>query len=143
MKKMFFNLSAILLLISCISTGIQAQNYCLWIVNNRYEDLYELKVKKTTSNTFSQDLLPDNMVESGKAFWIKVSDWPNDLGDIQITDDYGDPLEFTLKTVGGGVADFPYIRLNFHDIHTLVLNENGTFSIYNDDKYGLGHPCGN
>ena len=83
------------------------------------------------------------MVESGKAFWIKVSNWPNDLGDVQITDENGDPLMFTLNTVSGGVADFPYIRLNFKDIHTLVLNDDNTFTVYNNDEYDLGHPCDN
>ena len=142
MKKFLFSFAAFVVLMS-FAGSLQAQDYCLWIVNDRYDDLYELKVKKITSNTFSADLLPSDMGDTGKAFWIKVSNRPNDLGDVQITDENGDPLMFTLNTVSGGVADFPYIRLNFKDIHTLVLNDDNTFTVYNNDEYDLGHPCDN
>ncbi len=141
MKKNIFNLVAILLLTLVISSA-NAQEYCLWIVNNRSEALNELKVKETTSKTFSKDLLPNTTITAGTPFWIRVTDWSSELGDVQITDLDGNPLTFNLKTKSGGTGTFPYIRLNFEKIHTLVLNADNTFSVYNDDRLGLGHPCG-
>jgi len=117
-----------------------SQKRCL-NVSNRSEALNELKVKQTNSTSFSEDLLPETAIEPGQAFWIRVTNWSGDLGDVQITDMDGNPLEFTLKTTSGGTSDFPYIRLNFKSIHTLVLNADNTFSVYNDDRLGLGHPC--
>jgi len=142
MRKKLFNLSAIILL-TLFAVGVNAQDYCFWIVSNRTQAMNELKVKETTSTEFSADLLPQNAIEPGQAFYIKVTDWSNPLGDVQITDMDGNPMMFHLKTTSGGEADFPYIRINFRDIHTLVLNADNTFSVYNDDHLNLGHPCEN
>ncbi len=142
MKKMLFKLSAVILL-SLFVSNAYAQEYCLWIVNNRSDALNELKVKETSASVFSEDLLPGTAITPGTPFWVKVTDWSSELGDIQFTDMDGNPLMFTLKTTSGGEADFAYIRINIKDIHTLVLNADNTFSVYNDDRLNLGHPCEN
>jgi hypothetical protein len=142
MKKILFNLSAVVLL-TLFASSVFAQDYCMWVVNNRVDALNELKVKETTASVFSEDLLPSTTITQGTPFWIRVTNWSNSLGDVQFTDMDGSPLMFTLNTTSGGTADFPYIRINIKDIHTLVLNEDNTFSVYNDDRLGLGHPCDN
>lgn len=142
MNKVLFKITT-LVIFMFLSEGIFAQEYCLWVLNNTTETLNELRVKETKSTRWSYDLLPNNTIDPGKAYWIRVNSWANDLGDLQITKFNGDPLQFRLMDVNGDMRTYNYIRLNFLNIHTLVLNRDGTFSVYNDDQYGLGHPCAN
>jgi len=111
MKKMLFNLSVVVLL-TLFASSVYAQDYCMWVVNNRVDELNELKVKETTASVFSEDLLPSTTITQGTPFWIRVTDWSSSLGDVQFTDMNGSPLMFTLNTTSGGTADFPYIRIN-------------------------------
>jgi len=147
MKKVLLKVTT-MMFFTLIVGSVVAQDYCFWVVNNRAEDLYELKVKETHSSSFSADLIPNTTVTRGTPFWIRVNNWSNFNGDLQITryDSYsgqGIPLIFNVKNVNGYLQDYDYIRLNFRDIHTLVFNYDGTFSVYNTDKFGYGHPCSN
>jgi len=140
MKKVLLSFVAVFFL-TFAASKVSAQEYCFWIVNNRADALNELKVKEKSATSFSQDLLPNTAITQGTPFYVRVTNWSTNIADVQFTDMDGNPLEFILKTTTGGTATFPYIRLDVEALHTLVLNENNTFSVYNDDQLGLGHPC--
>ncbi len=127
----------------------QSQFYCFWVANQSGEEFNELKIRVTGSNAaFGRDLLPSNVIESGKHFWIKTGNDKSKLWDVQITRMDGTPLLFTWKgTNGQWYKNRPYITVSAQDLHTLVIadNENGelSFEYYVDDRLHYGHPCDN
>jgi len=139
MKKRILQLVAVVFL-TMFANSVKAQDYYFWVLNNRTEDLNELKIREKSDNNapFSNDLLPENLIEQGVAFWVKVSGWNSQIADVQITDMEGNPMEFILNTVNGGTGTFDFIRLNIATMHTLELHSDNTYSVYNEDVYELG-----
>ena len=139
----------IMLVLAFTANQAKAQYYCFWIANQSSETFAELKIRQSGSGSaFSKDLLPQDLVESGKNFWIKTGTDEVDLWDVQITNLDGTPLLFTYKDVRGvWHRNQKYITVNAKDLHTLVISEdeegNLTFSYYLTDQLALGHPCEN
>lgn len=145
MKTKFFALATIMLLMLSFNTA-QAQYYCFFVDNQSNVTFAELKIRPSnTGQAFSADLLPEDMIESGRHFWVKTANDQHQLYDVQITNEDGSALTFTWKgTNGVTYSNKPFITLNVKDLHTLVIYSSGnslTFGVYNDDKYGYGHPC--
>ncbi len=128
-------------------TSAKAQYYCIWVANNSSVDFNNLKIRPSNTNSaFSRDLLPQDIIESGKHFWVKTGNDKNTLWDVQITKLDESPLLFTWKDViGNWHKNQPYITINARDLHTLSIetNDNGdlSFDVYDHDEYKYGHPC--
>ncbi len=146
MKTKFFTVATIILLFLSIG-NVSAQYYCFFVDNKSGQSFNELKIRATGSgNAFSADLLPENMIESGKHFWIKTGDDSYDTYDVQITKMDGTPLLFSWKDINGNMqTSKPFITVNVKDLHTLSIgvgaNRGLTFGVYNDDRLGYGNPC--
>ncbi len=148
MKPKLFALASFILLSSFINSA-SAQYYCFYVDNQSNQTFYELKIRPTgTNQAFSQDLLPEDLIETGNHFWVKTATDDYEVYDVQITDLDGKPLRFTWKDISGNWhTSKPFLSVNVKDLHTLVIGEsdNGslTFSVYNYDKFKYGHPCDN
>ncbi|TAD96124.1 MAG: hypothetical protein EAZ97_14520 [Bacteroidetes bacterium] len=144
-KTKFFAIVAFLLLAFSINTA-SAQYFCFFVDNQSDESFNELKIRPSGKGNFGKDLLPSDLVESGKHFWVKTGNDKDINYDVQITNMDGSPLLFSWTGVDGNFyANKPFITLNVRDLHTLVIgsDENGnlTFSVHNDDAFNYGHPC--
>lgn len=148
MKSRFLSL-AIMLMLAFTVNSAKAQYYCFWVANQSSETFAELKVRPSGSGSaFSKDLLPEDLIESGKHFWVKTGNDKSELWDVQITNLDGTPLLFTYKdTRGVWHRDQRFITVSAKDLHTLVIEDdedgNLTFSYYVDDQLSFGHPCDN
>ena len=145
MKTKFFALATIMLLTLSLNT-VQAQYFCFFVDNQSNVTFSELKIRPSNSGkAFSRDLLPEDMIDPGRHFWVKTDSDASALYDVQITNEDGSPLTFTWKgTDGKTYSNKPFITLNVRDLHTLVIGSSGnslTFGVYNDDRFGYGHPC--
>ena len=148
MRKKLLTLVTIVLL-TLTASSAKAQYYCFFVDNQSDEAFYELKIRPTgTSMAFSEDLLPEDIIEDGKHFWVKTANDRYATYDVQITDLDGKPLLFTWKDVSGNWhKSKPFISVNVKDLHTLVISTdadgNLNFGVYNDDRFKYGHPCDN
>lgn len=148
MKTKFLSFT-IMLVLAFTANQAKAQYYCFWIANQSSETFAELKIRQYGSGAaFSKDLLPEDLIESGKNFWIKTGNDRVKHWDIQITDLDGEPLLFTYKDVSGKWhRNQRFITVNALDLHTLVIEEDAdgslTFKYYLTDQLALGHPCEN
>lgn len=138
-----------MLILGFTANQANAQYYCFWIANQSSETFSELKIRESGSgDVFSEDLLPQDLIESGKNFWIKTGNDDVTRWDVQITDLDGEPLQFTYKDISGKWhRNQRFITVNAKALHTLVIEEdkdgNLTFRYYLDDQLALGHPCEN
>ena len=148
MKKKLFTLGTVLLLTLAASSA-NAQYFCFFVDNQSDQAFYELKIRPTgTGQAFSEDLLPEEIIEDGKHFWVKTGDDKYDTYDVQITNLEGKPLLFTWQDVNNKWHNStPYISVNVKDLHTLVISSDGAgklnYGVYNDDRFKYGHPCEN
>ena len=148
MKTKFLSIT-IMLFLAFTANQAKAQYYCFWIANQSSETFAELKIRQSGSGSaFSKDLLPQDLVESGKNFWIKTGTDEVDLWDVQITNLDGTALLFTYKDVRGvWHRNQKFITVNAKDLHTLVIQDDDeghlTFAYYLTDQLALGHPCDN
>jgi hypothetical protein len=145
MKTKFFAWATALLLTLTINTA-QAQYFCFFVDNQSQVTFTELKIRPSNSGqAFSRDLLPEDLIDPGRHFYVKTGDDSSELYDVQIIKDDGTPLTFSWKgTNGVTYTNKPYLTLNVKDLHTVVLYSSGsglTFGVYNNDKYGYGDPC--
>lgn len=145
MKTKFFALIAIMWLGLSFST-LQAQYFCFFVDNQSEVTFIELKIRPTNSGqAFSRNLLPNDFIDPGRHFWVETSDDYNKIYDLQLMKDDGTFLKFTWTGSNGVTySNKPYITLNVEKLHTLVLTSSGgglKFSVYNDDRFGYGHPC--
>jgi hypothetical protein len=146
MKQRFFTLAAILFLALSLNSA-QAQYFCFFVDNQSNQTFNELRIRATAKGGgFSADLLPSNMIETGKHFWVRTGDDKYDTYDVQITKMDGSYLLFSWEDVSGKFHDSkPFITVNVKDLHTLVIGVddegNLTFGVYNEDEFGYGHPC--
>ncbi|HMT36572.1 MAG: hypothetical protein IPL09_05100 [Bacteroidetes bacterium] len=146
MKKKLFALATVMLLTVFLS-NVYAQYYCFFVDNQSGESFYELRIRATgTNNAFSADLLPKDLIESGRHFWVKTGTDKYNTYDVKIVRLDGTPLTFTWEDVSGNMhTNKPFISVNVKDLHTLVIGSddagNLTFAVHNDDAYGYGHPC--
>ena len=145
MKKKLIALAVMFTLTLSLSKAY-AQYYCFFVDNQSGETFNELRIRPSNTNTaFSKDLLPSNMIESGKHFWVKTGDDENILWDVKITRVDGSPLLFTWTDTNGNThEDKPYITINAKNLHTLVIGHEGddlTYAVYDHDEYEYGHPC--
>ncbi len=148
MKTKFLSYAIMLLLAFSVNSA-KAQYFCFWVANQSDETFAELKVRQSGSGSaFSKDLLPQDMIESGKHFWIKTGTDQAELWDVQITNLDGTALLFTYKDIRGTWhKNQKFITVNALKLHTLVIENddegNLTFSYYEDDQLAFGHPCDN
>jgi hypothetical protein len=148
MKSKLFALASFMLMSFLINTA-KAQYYCFYVDNQSDQTFYELKIRPTgTSQAFSKDLLPEDLIETGTHFWVKTATDDYEVYDVQITKLDGTPLRFSWRGVGGQWYESkPFLSVNVKDLHTLVIGvgDDGslTFSVYNFDKFKYGHPCDN
>jgi hypothetical protein len=148
MKFKLLSLATIVLLTLSFSSA-KAQYYCFWVANKSTETFNELKIRESGSgNPFSKDLLPSDLIETGKHFWVKTGHDDVELWDVQITRLDGTPLLFTYKDVNGNWHKSQrYITVSALALHTLVIENdddgNLTFRYYKTDELGYGHPCDN
>ena len=140
---------AVTLFVGSTINKAEAQYFCFWIANQSSETFAELKVRESGSGSaFSRDLLPEDLIESGKHFWIKTGNDKALRWDVQITNLDGTPLLFTYKDVSGKWhRDQRFITVNARDLHTLVIEDDDetglTFKYYLNDQLAFGHPCEN
>lgn len=148
MKLKFFTLATIILL-TLTASNVTAQYYCFFVDNQSDQSFFELKIRPTgTAIPFSDDLLPEDLIEDGKHFWIKTATDKYVTYDVQITNLDGNPLLFTWQDVNNKWhKSTPFISVNVKDLHTLVISVDAagslTYGVYNDDRFKYGHPCEN
>jgi hypothetical protein len=145
MKKKLIALAVIFTLTFTLSKAY-AQYYCFFVDNQSGVTFNELKIRPSnTDMAFSKDLLPSNMIESGKHFWVKTGSDEYQLWDVRITRVDGTPLLFTWTDTNGNTHENQtYITMDAQSLHTLVIGHDGdnlTFLNFNHDEYGYGHPC--
>lgn len=145
MKKKLIALAVIFTLTFSLSKAY-AQYYCFFVDNQSGVTFNELKIRPSnTDMAFSKDLLPSNMIESGKHFWVKTGSDEYQLWDVRITRVDGTPLLFTWTDTNGNTHENQsYITMDAQSLHTLVIGHDGdnlTFLNFNHDEYGYGHPC--
>ncbi len=91
MKKKLIALAIIFTLTLSLSKAY-AQYYCFFVDNQSGETFNELKIRPSNTDiAFSKDLLPSNMIESGKHFWVKTGTDDYVLWDVKITRTDGTP----------------------------------------------------
>jgi len=146
MKKSLYSF-AILFLLLLGANNLKAQYYCFFVDNQSNQVFYELRIRPTgTNRSFSNDLLPDTEIRMGKHYWVKTGNDDYNTYDVQLIDQFGEPLLFSWKDVSGNWHDSkPFISVNVKELHTLVIGsgKNGSlnFGVYNTDRFKYGHPC--
>jgi len=145
MKKSLYAVATVMLLFMFVNTA-NAQYFCFFVDNQSGQAFNELKIRASGTSSFSADLLPSSSIESGKHFWVKTGNDQSANYDVQITKMDGTPLLFTWKgTDGKWYENRQFITVNVKALHTLVIGSdddgNLTFGVYNDDRFGYGHPC--
>ena len=135
----------IVLFVGATNSIGQSGPYCFWVYNDSDETFNTLRIRQSDTWDFGSDLLPDDLIGTGKYFWVRASHPTMENWDVEITRLDGSPLRFTWEAVNGNRYTEPYITLNIRELHTLVISndDNGNISwdITNTDDYGLGHPC--
>ena len=149
MKKINLTLLNLFIFSSIALTNIiSAQNtYCFWVGNYTDESFSSVRIRKSGSSSFGQDLFPGNLIESYSHYWIRTGSSSTSIFDVEITKIDGTPLNFTWTGNNGIEYTRPYITLDLSPLNTLMItgDEYNGFS-YNDtydDEYGFGDPCDN
>lgn len=146
MRKFLLGMAAVMVF-TLFASSVNAQYYCFWVANNSNETFYTLKVRPSGQGSFSQDLLPSDLIDYGKHFWVKTGHANSRNWDVEITDLNGQPLPFAWTGVDGNYYERDYITIDAKLIHTLAILSNSdgslSFQIYNNDALGYGHPCNN
>jgi len=122
MKPKLFTVAAFMLMSFFISSA-NAQYYCFYVDNQSDQTFYELKIRPTgTNQAFSEDLLPEDLIETGTHFWVKTATDDYEVYDVQITKLDGTALRFTWRGVGGQTyTNRPYLSVNVKDQALKVL----------------------
>jgi hypothetical protein len=148
MKRKFVSL-AVTLFLTLMITKADAQYFCFWVANHSGETFSELKIRASNSgDAFSKDLLPTDLIENGKHFWVKTGTDEIETWDVQITNLDGSPLLFTYQDVNGNWhKGQKYVTVNAKKLHTLAIENTAdgglTFKYYEVDALGFGDPCSN
>lgn len=147
MKRKFFTFASVAFLI--LSGASAKAQYCFWVANQSNETFYQLRVRVNGSGRpFGPDLLPEDLIEPGKHFWVRTANNGEEIYDVQITRAGGRPLLFTYTDVGGKKhISQRFITANARRLHTLVIQgddeDNLSFSYYTTDQLDYGDPCNN
>jgi hypothetical protein len=121
------------------------QNYCFWVANYTEETFSEIRIREAGDIYFSQDLLPEDLIDPYEHFWIRTGQAESSIFDVEITKLDGSKMYFSWTGGDGNYYTEPYITLDIQPLNTLMLtnDENGNveWDIANDDIYGFGDPC--
>lgn len=126
-------------------SSLYGQEMCFWVANESDETFASLRIREKDVSYFGDDLLPNDMIDSGEHFWVKTYAKNSSIYDVEITRLNGEPLRFKWEAKNGKIYSRPYITLDILPLNTLMITTdddgNIAWDISNNDKYGYGDPC--